>query len=332
MKFILLAVLLAIVETAPPIPGQAPDSAASTTKKVQKQPNSDQPNSANAPTPDISKATPDEKPKGNDKDTKDSQQSVRVTELPSVSISAKRDWFDRSSLAFNFLLLLVAALQVVLTCLTIRLIRRQAVEMTRQRVLMGGQLKEMQGQLRQMRIASDQTDRLIDQGRETNRPWLLIPMGTEFSDIGQPLLPESDDPRICHVPFMLKNYGRSPARIASQKVRLYVGDSENVSPKWKPFADDGTVREDYTVAQKSVHRIEAHLEYNGRISPQDRTAVREATRFLWLCGFIRYRDASDLDESGILYETRICYIWKNNTTRYEPFWVMGGPREYNRCT
>ena len=129
-----------------------------------------------------------------------------------------------------------------------------------------------------------------------------------------------------------KNYGQTPTRITSQKVRLYLGDSETVSPKWKPFHDDGSIREDYTVAQTSVHCIEPLLEFNGRISPEDRLAVMGATRFLWLCRFIRYRDASDLDESGPLYETRICYVWINNTTRNEPFWIMRGPRDYNRST
>jgi hypothetical protein len=332
MKFILLAVLLTVVQTPPPVPGRAPDSTASTTKKVQKQPNSDQPNPGDPLTPDVSQAAPNENPHRADEATKNKLDAVRIGDLPAVTVNGKRDFFDWGSWLFNFFLVVVGGLQALLLCLTLRLIRHQATEMTRQRVLMGGQLKEMQSQLRQMKIASDQTDRLINQGRETNRPWLLIPMGTEFSEIGDPLLPDVGDKRPCHVSVPIKNFGQIPARIVSLKVQLYLGDSKYFSPKWKPYDDEGSVREDYTVAQTSVQPIQSFLEPNGLISINDRRAVLEAKLSLWLCGFIRYRDASDLKETGPLYETRICYVWINNTNRPQPLWIVRGPSEYNRST
>lgn len=57
-----------------------------------------------------------------------------------------RDWADWGTWAFNGLLFVVGALQVVLLCWTLRVIRRQAKEMIRQRILMRKQWAEMSQQ------------------------------------------------------------------------------------------------------------------------------------------------------------------------------------------
>lgn len=175
----------------------------------------------------------------------------------------------------------------------------------------------------QVEIMERQTAVLVN----ANRPWLLIPMGNEFSEIGQPRF----DTQVSHVTFKLENFGQTPARIVQQKVRLYLGDSDDFPARWKPFEDIG-LREDYTMPQTSIHPIQAYIEPDGIISVQDISEVLEGRRHLWLCGFIRYRAASDSDEKEEPYETRICYVWMTKTTSPAPFWIMRGPRSYNRTT
>lgn len=78
----------------------------------------------------------------------------------------KRDWADNWAYwGFNLLLVGVGALQVLLLCRTLRFVRRQAEEATRQRVVMRGQLRTMRGQLAQMEASGTQTNSLIEQAK-----------------------------------------------------------------------------------------------------------------------------------------------------------------------
>jgi hypothetical protein len=163
------------------------------------------------------------------------------------------------------------------------------------------------------------------------RPWLLIPVAEEFSEIKDPILPDAGDMRVASVSFNLKNFGKSPARIIEQKIGLFIGEDSESVPNTYAYDSRGSLQEDYTFPQGAVIRTEATLEPGGYISLQGRAEVLASRRFLWLCGYCKYRAASDLGE-GLVYESRFCYLWINNSTRPKPFWIMRGPREYNRAT
>ncbi len=61
------------------------------------------------------------------------------------------------------------------------------------------------------------------------------------------------------------------------------------------------------------------------------------TKHIWLCGYIRYMDTFVRAKSPV-YETRICYRWVYDAQSvldsdiHKSFWVMAGPRQYNKAT
>src|SRR5689334_18576917 len=94
MRVALFAMLLSIVQTAPPVPGQTADSANQSWKKAEKgTPRRDKqtvPPTAGAEQA-LQKATSKEAPT-NRAASPNAEQAVRVRELPPVSVS--RDWAD----------------------------------------------------------------------------------------------------------------------------------------------------------------------------------------------------------------------------------------------
>ena len=84
--------------------------------------------------------------------------------------------------------------------------------------------------------------------------------------------------------------------------------------------------------QDTTAPIQATFNPDGRVTPQewDQIMVKKE-RFLWLCGYLRYKDTFRRDNAPV-YETKICYHWVNYSDSPKPFWIMGGPREYNKAT
>lgn len=172
------------------------------------------------------------------------------------------------------------------------------------------------------------------------RPWLLIPMGQEFSDIDRPILitrlPGTVARSFCT--FRLKNYGRSPARVIEQKLRLVIGGTENDLPSADPYQPHDAVREDYTFAQDVTTPIQATIYPDGMVSSKEFEDVfQKKTRAVWLCGYIKYTDTFARAVSPI-YETRFCFRWNHEFTnlmdfdKKHSFWIMAGPLEYNKAT
>lgn len=162
------------------------------------------------------------------------------------------------------------------------------------------------------------------------RPWLLVPTGAEFPEIGIPLLPDVGDRRACQVTLQLRNFGQTPARIVEQKINLYIGESQETIPKPSAFEPIDSFPEDYTFPQGEKVPVEANLSLGVRLTPEDRQAIVSHTKFLWLCGYCKYQGDTKIE--GAVYETRFCYVWINYTNRPEPFWLRRGPREYNKAT
>lgn len=164
MKALTLTLLLAIMQATPPAPQEATDNRPVTAINVQSKsapshaesPPRAAPTKANGSGP----ATSD----NNAQHPEDTKHTVEISKLPAVTITPhKRDFADWAYWVFNLLLVAVGVLQVVLLCWTLRAVRHQAHEMTRQRVTMGLQLEAMEGQLKQMEAAGTQTDKLIAQ-------------------------------------------------------------------------------------------------------------------------------------------------------------------------
>lgn len=132
MKYLALAVLLAITQAGPAVPRKADStartgSAAHTGSTVQQQAYNEKPNTADAPTaPDANQSEKHDAARNN-QDRNDIQRDVSVTKLPTVSVEP-----DVGMYVFSFLLVVVGVLQIWLLYRTWGQIERQAGIMERQ--------------------------------------------------------------------------------------------------------------------------------------------------------------------------------------------------------
>ena len=110
MATFFLAVLLSIVQAAPPVPRKAPDNPADASNKPYSQPSPNEPVPSTAlPAVNIGASKKDEKT-SNPVRAEDAQKPVRIGELPPVFVM--KDWTDRAYWAFSGLLVIVGFLQV----------------------------------------------------------------------------------------------------------------------------------------------------------------------------------------------------------------------------
>jgi len=171
------------------------------------------------------------------------------------------------------------------------------------------------------------------------RPWLLIPLGDEFSEVYEPVLvaPLPGEIRKSYCTFKLENFGRSPAKVIEQKVGLFTGIDVESVPDADAYNSDGAFPEDYTFPQNSTLPLQATFAPNGYIALHEIEEIMVYKRFLWLCGYCKYRDTFDRKDAPI-YESRFCYRWVYNAVSStdikirKSFWIMAGPREYNKAT
>ena len=75
-------------------------------------------------------------------------------------MSIAKDWADWGTWLFTFFLVVVGGLQVALLCWTLRVIRRQAKEMLRQRILMRKQWREMSAQTESLKEYVEETKKI----------------------------------------------------------------------------------------------------------------------------------------------------------------------------
>jgi hypothetical protein len=238
-----------------------------------------------------------------DKAENNREKSVKIVSAPEIETHSKKDPFDKALIVATCFLVIFGAFQIYYLWETVLATRDNAVA---------------------ARLSAE----AVINGQ---RPWLFVPTGGEFPEIGNPLLPDVGDKRECHVKFQFKNFGQTPGRIVEQKICLYIGESPELVPDARAFDTTDSLSEDYTFPPGETAPVQANLYPSPKITPQERQAIFSGARFLWLCGYCKYRSASDPGESTP-YETRFCYLWINRTTRAHTFWVIRGPRKYMRAT
>ena len=120
----ILAALLAIVQAPSPVPRKVPDSASDKRKGVGR--SADDNKATTIPAPSVVKpvAPNPEQNANNTPKPKDEGESVRVRELPRVTIT--KDWSDWGIWAFNGLLVLVGAFQLLVLWRQAKIMKVQA--------------------------------------------------------------------------------------------------------------------------------------------------------------------------------------------------------------
>ena len=190
---------------------------------------------------------------------------------------------------------------------------------------------------KQMKIAGKAADAALQSAKyiiNSERPWLLIPLGDEYSEIQDPVLIARlpGEVRVSYCTFIMKNFGRSPAKVVEMKLGLFTSTDFNFVPDAHVFDAQGSLADDYTFPQGTTAPVQATFMPDGWITPQEKEEIEvKKKRYLWLCGYLKYRDTFDRNEAPV-YETRICYRWVNYTNSPKPFWMLVGPAEYNRAT
>ena len=172
-------------------------------------------------------------PAGRDSNTqpsKDPQQSLKVSELPSVTVNpAKRDWADWGIWAFNGLLVVVGGLQVWLLKRTFGAINRQVNLMEKQTEILRQSVDVAQ---KEADVALKNVQAMIS----SERAWIDI----ELCAIPkQPTNSVLDEPpnELFECAIQIQNHGRTAARIESVQIGIDTLDgplpSEPITSKIK---------------------------------------------------------------------------------------------------
>jgi hypothetical protein len=124
MKLLLLAVLLSVMQTAPPVLRQAPDNPTAHGQSINK--DSSQNQAPIAP-PSVQNTTAPEKDSQsrNGQPKTDAQETIVVRELPPVTVNASSDWWSRAYVVLTGFLVLIGGLGVRFALRTLRAIESQ---------------------------------------------------------------------------------------------------------------------------------------------------------------------------------------------------------------
>lgn len=211
MKYLILAVFLAVVQASPPIPRQTTNSAANTRKNNQNQTQSKKTPPRFAP-PDVGQnETETTNGTGREQANQNAGNPVAVSKLPPVTINNRRDWADWGTWFFTFLLALTALLQILLLWKTLKVTSKQADIAERQEL--------------QMVEAGKQTERIIAQMKDAEVRDLRAYVGVSKTLLSfkNPLQPKGM--------VEIKNFGKTPA----YKVRHHMAITLGPHPLAIPF-------------------------------------------------------------------------------------------------
>ena len=304
MKYFALAVLLAVMQASPPVPRRAAD-------------NSQQ-------------------------HTEDAQHTVGVSKLPTVTVTPpKRDWADWGYWAFSALLVIVGALQIVLLCWTLRVIRRQAAEMIRQRILMRRQWTTMTDQLKEFTAQTVLLGNYVEATRDgvtaakksadalinSERSWVMVDVEWE-GPTGHLINLSSSTPdpnqvyqTQIYVNLICVNRGKSPAWVVERIAKAEIAGAF-YGPNLSAVNDSEIDRRLISLGMAGTPeaRTEQSIKLYAPGSP--------GNKYVLVYGVVKYRDA--FTPKGELRETWFGY-YALETRMKEPL-ARISQAEYNNYT
>jgi len=202
MRCLILAVFLVVVQTAPPVPRQAPDSAGGADQEVQPKISENKAPAAKSSSPAKAlDSSPNEQRRDNP-NSPNAQQPIRVAELPPVSVT--RDWIDRTTWVFGAILVIVGVLGICAAYRTLKAIERQGLSMKRQTT----HLRRSVVQARRAALAAKlSADALIN---------------SERAYIDGELARDEEAEKISVIRYKIKitNKGKTPAKILGYKTNF----------------------------------------------------------------------------------------------------------------
>jgi hypothetical protein len=121
--------------------------------------------------------------------------------------------------------------------------------------------------------------------------------------------------------IILRNFGKTPAKITALKTELQIGDRREIPPNISLYTDVPTI----VVPELIPQGIEMPITVKGKFTE----AEYESAKFIWMCGIVRYENIFRKDPSHL---TSFCYLLKDDTSEFGQSWYMAGPAEYNKTT
>jgi hypothetical protein len=356
MKLFVLAALIAITQATTPVPRKTSDGSASAGNSIQSNPAHDKEKSTSPKPHDQCAAPQSDKQSTDGQRAENTEQSIRVTKLPSVTVdSPRRDWADWGMWTFNLLLAVTSGFQVWLLCKTLTFASRQTHEMKRQRIFMGGQLKTMAAQLAEMSVQSGiLTDSVTVARDAANAAQDGATAAKESADAARDSVEvfiskerarlrivvknvDVESPKtVSFIKYSVQFYGNADAFISDAAAYAVINNSQipNINDELAEIfkiALPDVIGPATTMTQEYT----AHAYHGeGPLTFLLIDAINEAKMFVHFYAFIKYRT---LDRER---ETRVCLTWNVNPAVNAMFplgfkadhWEQSGPPEANMDT
>jgi hypothetical protein len=319
MKLLILAVSLAIMQAAPPVPRETPNTSTSTRQGIQSHADDKKaPAATPTPTPQPT-ATPQADKKGNGAGAQNTEHTVRIGEP--VPVSVIKDWADYLGIFSSFLLFIIGAFGVCYAVKTLRAIEKQA--------------ELMEGQLQEMREAGATTRRQVEHLINAERAWVQIPEIILRQKLSF-MTPTQEQFHIWLHPYIV-NSGRTHARITKIFTRAVVLERADdptpnrppVLPEIPDYTGTGVVFERNIVLSPK----EGINWLNVPINVEFLERIKARQVFVYIYGCIDYLDISEAKRY-----TRFCRIYWIPYGPGDPVFQEGFavsaiiPRAYTECT
>ena len=256
------------------------------------------------------------------KSTPAAQQSITVSKLPPVTIA--KDGIDWATVA-NYLLVVVGIGGIAVAIWTLCYIRKQAIEMRRQRILMLRTLRAIQKQARHMgdqttilgnsviaaQKSADAADISAKAAMGVAVPTLRIEGFALQGDWHNP-----DNLRFPRVSILLRNHGTTPAFLQGLSLAFVCGDLPE-KPEYKgcPVPSDNVVPPGKTISLDGGHFLPS-------LSQEDVQSVLDERHGFAVCGRVSYEDIFESPMRHLVFSKIVMNLLENGSIDW---WG----REYN---
>ncbi len=310
MKYLALAMLLAVMQAPPPIPRKTANNPTPSRQNVKKHPSGNNAPAAN-PQPSLQPVSPQPDQNTSQKiPAENAQQTVRVIELPPVSVG--KDRLDKIYICLTGVLVIVGILGVRAAYKTLKAIEEQTKEtansvkaIDRQAGIMERQTSKLEDSVA---AARDNTSALIN----IERAWLVAEVSPpcNFSqNIGNGVLVQGFGFK-----WAVKNCGNTPGFITKIGARFHTAKSLSELPT-NPKIDEPGIQlaETYAVGiplAPGARLTRCRLrEPNGRYpSDEEMKLINDGAIHCLAYGVIEYKSVAD----ATIYKTWFCYRWLPN--------------------
>ena len=300
MNPLILAVILAVMQVAPPVPRKAVNSPPGGGHDTPSNGAAGQQPAGQSTPPFQPNETPSANKTAEQRGTNNKERSVGISKLPPVSVT--RNWADWGYWAFSGFLLIVGFLQVWLLFGNLRAIERQAGIMQRQ---------------------TDAVEKTVDITIAKERARVQI-----WLEQNRPQAQPSSGPVVANVAIcFLKNYGLTPAFPKDFAMRYLRTDDADLIVDYEKGRR--ILLQDAVTAGGTSARYGIPLEPTPGLSQTDMQRIRDGESFLHIYGFVRYQDIS-----GKSRRTTIHVRWTERwgivvSGQVTEYWEPVGPPEEN---